>query len=160
MIVFATIIAGQNYLNSQSVTFKETLDSINIMLKANPYFDGFNEIAFYYSVNITTEKELVVEMSFNGPFIWVYKVKISDLDISPKKDICRESPGSLCWNCIKTDSAQVNSFVQAEMRFTDGSSEKQNSSSICVSFSRQSMICSELNKKFQFLFSKVMNDSR
>lgn len=160
LIVFTIVIAGQNYLNSQNVTFKESLDSINAILKANPYIDRFNEIAFYYSVNITPENELVVEMSFDGPFKWVYKTNISDLDISPKKDICRESPNSICWICKKADSIKVNSCVIAEMIYTDGGSQKENSSSICVSFSGQGMICNDLNEKFQYLLSRVMNNSR
>lgn len=39
------------------------IDSVNEVLKANPYYDGFNEIAFNYTVGITNERELVVEMN-------------------------------------------------------------------------------------------------
>lgn len=157
MIVLTALIAGRTYINSQNVTLKETIDSINVILKSNPYIDRFNEISFYYSVNISSENELIVEMTFDGPFKWLYKAKISDLDISLKKDVCRESPSTLCWTCKHEVSEEARSCVQAEMIFTDGSSSKENSSSICVSFSGQ-FICNELNRKFQLLFSKVMND--
>jgi hypothetical protein len=160
MFLFTAIGAGQHYVNAQDVTIKEDLDSINAVLRAHPYHDGFNDISFYYSVDITQDKELVVEMNFNGPFTWIYKARISDLDISSKKDACRESSNSLCWICKQTDSGQPGSCVQAEMKFTDGGSEKENSSNICVSFSGQNLICNELNNKFQLLFSMVLNNSR
>jgi hypothetical protein len=155
MIVLTALIASQNQINSQSVAIRESIDSINFILKANPYIDRFNEISFYYSVDITVEKELKVEMTFDGPFKWVYRAKISDMDITPKTDVCRESPGSLCWTCKKTSSDQSDNCVQAEMIYTDGSTQKENSTIICVSFSGQNMICSELNKRFQRLFSIV-----
>ncbi|HAM10893.1 MAG: hypothetical protein A2X05_18875 [Bacteroidetes bacterium GWE2_41_25] len=159
MIVFTLLIAGQNYLNSQSVAFKESLDSINAILKANPYHDGFNDVYFYNSIDITPEKELYVEMSFGGPFKWVYKVKISDLDISLNKDICRESPNSICWVCKQSDSGLPVSCVQAEMIMEDGGSEKENASNICLSFSGRNLICNELNNKLRYLFGRVLNNS-
>ena len=160
IIVFTVLIAGHNNAYSQSVTIKESIDSINAMLKVNPYVGRFNEISFYYSIDITSEKELVVEMNFDGPFKWLYKTKISDLDLTPKKDACRESPSSLCWICKKADSTKVNSCVIAEMVYTDGGSQKENSSSICVSFSGQGIICNDLNSKFHLLFTSVMNESQ
>jgi hypothetical protein len=159
MIVFTSFLAGHNYLNSQIFTFKESLDSINSTLKAYPYIDRFNELTFYYSVNITPENELVVEMNFDGPFKWIYKAKISDLDLSPKKDACRESMNSLCLVCKMADSTRVNSCVIAEMVYTDGGTQKENSSSICVSFSGQG-ICNDLNKKFQRLLTYVINNTQ
>jgi hypothetical protein len=159
LIVLAVLVAGNNCIFSQGVAIKESVDSINTILKANPFIDRFNEISFYYSVNISDEKELKVEMTFDGPFKWVYKVNLLELDIAPKKDVCRESPGTLCWTCKKTPSGGINSCIQAEMIFTDGGSQKENSSNICVSFSGQGMICNDLNKRFQLLLTKVINES-
>lgn len=156
-IVFTVLIAGQNLINSQIVTIKESIDSINSILKANPYIDRFNEISFYYSFTVSTEKELVVEMDFDGAFKWLYKAKISDLDITSDKTACMESLNSICWICKKADSTKVNSCVISEMIYTDGGSQKENSSIICVSFSGQGMICNDLNKKFQLLFTNIMN---
>lgn len=159
-ILIAGFTSGYNTINSQSVSIKESIDSINALLKANPYVDGFNNIEFYNSVNITPEKELVVEMSFDGPFRWVYRVSISELDLSPKNDICSESPSSICWICKKTAADKVNSCIQAEMIFAEGNSETENASNICISFSRRSNICNELNNRFMLLFEQVMNDDR
>jgi len=157
MIFLMIFIAGYNLLNSQSIKCRESLDSINTVLKANPYHDGFNDISFFYSVTITPEYELIVEMSFDGPFKWVYKVKISDLDLANDRDLCRESPNSICWTCKQSDTGQPVSCVQAEMIMSDGGSEKENSSNICVSFSGRNVICSDLNKKFMYLFNCVNN---
>lgn len=37
------------------------IDSVNAVLKANPYYDGFNEIAFNYTVGITNETNLLLK---------------------------------------------------------------------------------------------------
>ena len=153
-------ISVSNKAISQNIALIQSIDSINAILRANPYHDGFNDISFYYSVNITQEKELVVEMSFDGPFKWIYTAKLSDLDIAPKTDICRESPGSFCWICRKSDTGEDQSCVRAEMILTEGGSEKENSSNICVSFSSRANICSDLNRRFQQLFLMVMQETR
>jgi len=160
IILITICISGFNKVFSQNISIKQSIDSINAILKVNPYHDGFNDISFYYSVNITEEKELVVEMSFNGPFKWVYTAKISDLDISPKDNVCRESPGSFCWICRKSASGEQNSHVKAEMILDEGSTETENTTNICVSFSSRSNICNDLNNRFQHLFSMVVNDSK
>lgn len=158
--MFFVWASWSNNILSQSITIKESIDSINTILKANPYHDGFNDISFYYSVNITQEKEFVVEMSFDGPFKWVYSVKISDLDISTKTDRCRESPGSFCWICRKSATGDQNSCVRAEMILNEGVPETENSSNICVSFSSRANICSDLDRRFQHLFYNVMNENK
>lgn len=155
MIVVVAIFSRQNKVASQSAAFNQSLDSINTILKTNPFHDGFNDISFYYSVSITSHKELVVEMNFDGPFKWVYKAKISDLDLTFKKDICKDSPGSICWLCKQTEPGKPNSCIQAEIIYTDGGSEKENSSNICISFSSRPTICNDLNMRFQRLFSNL-----
>jgi len=159
-IILTAYISVLNQALSQNTEIDQSIDSINAILKANPYHDGFNDISFYYSIGITQEKELVVEMSFDGPFKWIYTAKISDLEISPKTDICRESPGSFCWICKKSDSGEQQSCVRAEMIVSDGGSEKEYSSNICVSFSSRANICNDLNKRFQQLFFRVMAENR
>jgi len=152
-VILIVMNMGQNNAASQNPAVIQAIDSINAILKANPFHDGFNDISFFYSIDITDDKELVVEMSFDGPFKWVYKAKITDLDLSPKKDACKDSPGSICWLCKETVPGKQNSCIQAEMIFTDGGSEKENATNICVSFSGRNMICNDLNLRFQRLFS-------
>lgn len=155
VLILIAIYSGQNNAASQNPAVIQSIDSINAILKANPFHDGFNDISFYYTVNITPDRELVVEMSFDGPFKWVYKAKISDLDLSQKKDACKDSPGSICWLCRETEPGKQNSCIQAEMILNDGGSEMQNATNICVSFSGRNMICNDLNTRFQRLFSNL-----
>lgn len=145
-------------LSAQNNTLKSGIDSVNAILKANPYYDGFNEIAFFYSVDITAEKELVVEMNFDGPFRWVYKADIEKLDLSPKKDPCRESPSSICFTC-KTSGNPV-SCVNAQMILSDGGKQTENSSNICISFSARGNVCGELNKMVYRLLEKSLTENR
>ena len=159
-VILTTYIFVFNQAFSQNIEIDQSIDSINAILKANPYHDGFNDISFYYSIDITQEKELIVEMSFDGPFKWIYTAKVSDLDILPKTDICRESPGSFCWICKKSDSGEQQSCVRAEMILNEGASEKEYTSNICVSFLSRANICSDLNKRFQQLFTKVMSENK
>lgn len=158
IIIVTTYISAFNQAFSQNIEIDQSIDSINTILRANPYHDGFNDISFFYSIDITQEKELVVEMSFDGPFKWIYTAKISDLDIFPKTDICREAPGSFCWICKKSDSGEQQSCVRAEMILNEGAAEKEYTSNICVSFSSRANICADLNKRFQQLFLRVMSE--
>jgi hypothetical protein len=155
VVVLIVIYSWQNNAASQSPELIQSIDSINTILKANPFHDGFNDISFYYSLNITRDRELIVEMSFDGPFKWVYKAKISELDLTQKKDACKDSPGSICWICKQKEPGKPNSCIQAEMIFTDGSSEKMNASNICVSFSSRAMICNDLNIRLHKLLSNI-----
>ena len=152
-LILSVLCSLQNNAASQNPAVRQTIDSINTILKANPFHDGFNDISFFYYIDITDDKELVVEMSFDGPFKWVYKAKISDLDLSPRKDACKDSPSSICWLCREKEPGKQNSCIQAEMILSDGGSEKENATNICVSFSGRNMICNDLNTKFQRLFS-------
>ena len=152
-IVLLIIINLINYnAFAQDAEVNKSVDSINAILKSNPFHDGFNDISFYYTIDVTQDRELIVEMNFDGPFKWVYIAKLQELDLYVK-DACNESPSSLCWTCKQTDPGKPNSCIRAEMIFTGGGSEKENATNICVSFSGRNMICNDLNTKFQRLFS-------
>jgi hypothetical protein len=138
---------------------KASIDSINAILKANPFYDGFNEIAFPNVVSISQDRELVVEMDFNGPFKWVYKANISELDLTLRNDPCRESPSSVCWTCKKTGGAPGN-CISAEMILSDGGSQKENASNICVSFSARKGICNDLYLRLSRLLDKALNGNK
>ena len=62
------IALSQSGLRSQSVTVKETVNNINALLKANPYVDNFLEITFFYSIEVTPDRKLVVTMESEGSF--------------------------------------------------------------------------------------------
>ena len=75
--VFLTyLLSGIAAVKSQELTTTEEINYINSLLKANPYRDTFLEITFFYSIDITPEKELIVKMDFDGPFKTILKAKI------------------------------------------------------------------------------------
>ena len=157
LLTLIVLNACINHAYSQNSIMDQSIDSINTLLKANPYHDGFNDVTFNNSVRITEANELVIEMSFDGPFKWIYSVNIRELDLTPRNDACKESPSSLCWVCAQKEDGQQTSCIRAEMVFSDGSTETQQSSNICVSFSPRAMICNDLYLRVQRLFSSILN---
>ena len=79
LIFLAGFMPGIETLKSQELTVKDEINSINTILKENPYRDTFLEITFYYSIDVTPEKELMVKMDFDGPFKTVLKARVADL---------------------------------------------------------------------------------
>ena len=141
---------------SQDLPFRETIEYINSLLKANPYVDTFLEIIFYYSIDISTDKELVVKMEFDGPFKTILKSKIRDLNLSPQKDSTYDNPGSICWNCMTNDLTNKKKCVINETIPTDGESEFHSSDNICVMFSKQNEVRYKLIRAFDKLFKEVL----
>jgi hypothetical protein len=156
-LVFIFVFAfNQCTLKSQSLTIKETINYINTLLKTNPYIDNFLEITFYYSVDITSKNELVVNIEFNGPFKSIIKSKISDLDHFFQKDFCNEASNSICWYCKPEDLTKYNACVYNEIIISEGGNENHYSNNICVMFSNQNEICDKLYNAFDYLFTKVL----
>jgi hypothetical protein len=143
-------------LKSQNLSIQETVNYIDTLLKTNPYIDNFLEITFSYSVDITSNKELVVSMEFNGPFKSILKSKISDLDRIFQKDVCGDTSNSICWYCKHEDLAKSNACVYIENITTGGEKEGHYSNSICVMFSNRNGICEKLYNAFDHLFTKVL----
>jgi hypothetical protein len=143
-------------LNSQSLTIRETIDYINTLLKTNPYTDNFLEITFNYSVDLTSNNELVVKMEFNGPFRSVIKAEISDLDHMLQEDFCRENSNSICWYCKPKVPAGSDNCVNNEIINSGGETENHYSNNICVMFSNRNKICNKLYTAFDNLFKKVL----
>ena len=160
LILLITVNSWFNHAASQANKPDLVIDSINAILKENPYHDGFNDISFFYAINITLDNELVVEMNFNGPFRWVYKANIKDLDLTTREDICIESPSSLCWVCKDIVPGKQNSCIEALMILNEGEPDKQNASNICVSFSGRGMICHDLDQKFRRLFNIYVHETK
>ena len=78
ILVFLTSsLSGIATVKSQELSSRKEINYINSLLKANPYRDTFLEITFYYSIDITSEKELIVKMDFDGPFKTTIKARIS-----------------------------------------------------------------------------------
>jgi len=157
ILVFLTsVLSGNATIKSQDPAIREDISYINSLLKANPYRDTFLEITFYYSIDISAEKELVVNMDFDGPFKTIVKTRIIDLGSSFLRDTAYEGKSSICWYCKTEDSKQENKCVY-NVTITPGTeNESHYSDNICVMFSKESDIREILVKTFDRLFKKVL----
>jgi|WetSurMetagenome_2_1015567.scaffolds.fasta_scaffold14215_6 hypothetical protein len=155
-LVFIFILSlDQSVLKAQNLTVRETVDSINTLLKANPYVDNFLEISIYYSVDISSNNELVVIMESQGSFKTVFKVKIADLEISGQKDFCTRMSNTFSWYCKPADTKNKNSCVSVEGTMPGGAEANYHQDNITVMFSNRNQICGKLNSAFNNLFIEV-----
>jgi hypothetical protein len=156
LIFLAGLHPGIQTLKSQGLPVREEIDSINALLKENPYRDTFLEITFYYSIDITSEKELVVKMDFDGPFKTVLKASIAELGKSFLRDTAYEGNSTICWYCNTDDTKKENNCVFNETITSDAEKESHYTDNICVMFARDSNIREELIKDFDKLFQLVL----
>lgn len=150
------LLSGIAPLKSQNPTARDEIDYINSLLKANPYRDTFLEITFFYSIDITPDKELIVKMDFDGPFKTILKAKIIDLGSLFLRDTSYEGISSICWYCKTDDPLKEHNCVYNETITSDLEKESHNSDNICVMFARDSHIRDELLKVFDKLFKKIL----
>lgn len=152
----ATIAFMPSALKSQSPSNAEILNTINTLLKTNPYVDNFLEITFYYSADITPENELVITMESKGNFKSIFKSKISDLDYSYQKDFCSNSVTSIIWQCRSKDKTNADDCVYVEGTVPGGADANYHQDNIAVMFSNKNGICSKLYDSFNQLFKNVL----
>jgi hypothetical protein len=156
LLCIICLISGFETPYAQDASVRQSVDNINSLLRENPYFDTFNEITFYYSIDITDKDELVVNMSFNGPFKTSMKVSIHDLDPVIRIDTALEGTSLICWNCKPDSSSRPAKCIYNVTIPDDGEKESHLSDNICVMFSRKPEIRSKLIRSFQDLFRKVI----
>ena len=143
-------------LKSQGLTIRETINNIDTLLETNPYYDSFNEIAFYYSVDITSKNELVVTLESKGNFKTIFKTKISDLDHSYQKDFCSKNPGCISWYCKSKDKTKSDGCVSVTGTIPGDMEANYNQDNISVMFSNEALICDKLYNAFNYIFIKVL----
>jgi hypothetical protein len=131
-----------------------TVEYINSLLKNNPYTDNFQEITFFYSIEITPENELVVNLEYDGPFRSNFRSKISDLNPVPQNNSTMIQSTYLCWQCKSVDSGGHSSCVQNEIIYTSGEKELHTAGEISVMFSNDKKVYSKLFDAFDKLFSQ------
>jgi len=146
------LLSGIATVKSQDPTAREEISYINSLLKANPYRDTFLEITFFYSIDITPDKELIVIMDFDGPFKTVLKVNILDLGNTFVRDTSYEGNSSICWYCKPNEATKDINCVYNETITSETEKESHYSDNICVMFARDSNIRDELIKAFDQLF--------
>jgi hypothetical protein len=155
LICVLLIALSQSGLRSQSVTVKETVNSINALLKANPYVDNFLEITFFYYIEVTPDRKLVVTMEAEGSFKSVFRALISDLDYTYQQDFCKRSSNTISWNCKTEDLSKINKCVLVENIIPKTSEANYYHSNISIMFSNRNGICEELYKSLEKLFKEV-----
>jgi hypothetical protein len=157
ILVFLTsLLSVISTVQAQELSVDEEISYINSLLKANPYRDTFLEITFYYSIEVTSEKELIVRMDFDGPFKTTLKASISDLGRSFLRDTAYEGNSSVCWHCNPVDSLKENNCVYNETITSGTEKESHYSDNICVMFSREADIRDKMVNAFDNLFSRLL----
>jgi hypothetical protein len=157
-IVLLFVLASTGEMQSQQPTVREEISNINSLLKANPYRDTFLEITFYYSIDITTAKELVVNMDFDGPFSTSLKASILDLERTQRVDTALEGTSSVCWYCKSDTIKGAAPCVYCESTTKEGEKQSHFTDNICVMISRKSEIREALIKAFDQLFKSVLEE--
>jgi hypothetical protein len=150
--------SGFTTVKSQDLSVRDQISYINTLLKLNPYRDTFLEIYFYYSVDITPEKELVVNMDFDGPFRTVVKARVIDLDSSFKTDTAQDGTSSICWYCKSGDKTKESSCVLYETITKGEGNNSHYSENICVMIPRRGESREKLIIAFEHLFKKVLEE--
>ena len=139
---------------SQNNNVRESVKYINALLKENPYLDSFQEITFYYSIDIITDNELIIKMELDGPFKTLYRSKISDLDPVAQNNPAMIASTYICWNCKSTETKENNSCVINETVYEGGNKEVHTSGNICVMFSNENNVYDKLFDEFDHLFNE------
>lgn len=157
LLIFLTFFfPGVDTIKSQELSTRDEINSINSLLKANPYRDTFLEITFFYSIDISSDKELLVSMDFDGPFKTIVKVKIADLGRSFIRDTAYEGKSSICWYCKTDEIIKENNCIYNETITSGAEKESHYSDNICVMFAKDSNIREELITAFDKLFKRVL----
>jgi hypothetical protein len=151
LTVFAMFFILTQSVNAQNPTSRETIEKINKLLKSNPYTDSFQEITFYYTIDITPENELLVTLEYDGPYKTCAKSKISDLNPVNQNNPAMFPSTYLCWNC---KSEANNQCVINEIIYEGGGKDSHTSGNICVMFNNKNNIFQELCDTFAQLFSE------
>lgn len=133
----------------------KTVDYINSLLKENPYTDDFQEITFFYSIELTEKNELVVKLEYDGPFKTIFKAQISDLDSVFQDNPTMIPSTHLCWNCKTGDGCVINETI-----YTSGDKEVNSAGNICVMFSNKKNVYPKLIEAFDKLFIENRSDRK
>jgi hypothetical protein len=151
-----SFFSGIATVRSQELQIREQINYIDSILKANPYRENFLEITYYYSIDITPERELVVHMDFNGPFTSTFKARILDLNNLFVVDTSNEWSSSICWHCKPDGTGKEKTCVYQENLYTNGDKDIVDSEDICVMLPMKSDVRFRLIKAIEELVGKVL----
>jgi hypothetical protein len=125
------LCTGITSLKSQDLPFRKDVDYIDSILSKNPYNENFLGITYFYSLDISAEKELIITMAFDGPFTTVFKAPLNDLSIECVIDTTEYS-SSMCWSCREDESGRLKTCVKQINTYTTGEKDIVDSEDICI----------------------------
>jgi hypothetical protein len=149
-----SLLSGITSVNSQELPFRKEINYIDSLLSKNPYNENFLGITYFYSLDITAEKELTVKMDFNGPFSTIFKARLNDLNIDSVVDTT-EYTSSMCWRCKPDESDRVKRCIEQINTYTTGEIDVVESEDICLQLPTQGNIRLKLIKAVDELVKKA-----
>jgi len=139
------IFTGITSVKSQDLLFRKDVDYIDSILSKNPYNENFLGITYFYSLDISADRELIITMAFDGPFTTVFKASLKDLNIDSVVDTT-EYTSSLCWSCREDTSGRLKTCVRQTNIYTTGEKDNLDSEDICLMLPTEKNLRVELIK--------------
>ncbi len=132
LLLFLTIVlAGNHWLISQDLPFRKEVNYIDSILNKNPYYEGFLGITYYYSIEISRDKEIIVTMDFRGPFKTTFSARVADLTSNFIVDTT-EFSSSICWHCKTDETGHEKRCINQVNIYTTGEKDVVESDDICI----------------------------
>lgn len=154
IFVLSIFLSGIIAAKSQDLPYWKEVHYIDSVLSKNPYFENFLGITYYYSIDITPEKEMIVKMDFKGPFTSIFKARINELKNAFEVDTT-EYTSSICWHCLEDGSGKEKRCIFQENIYTSGERDTVNSDDICIQLPTQSDLRNNLIKSLEKLLIKA-----
>lgn len=156
-ISLAGMLLAPGSLNAQDLPFRKEINYIDSVLNKNPYLEKFLGITYYYSIDITPERELVVVMDFKGPFTTTYKAKLADL-VHPFVTDTTEYTSQICWRCRCDDSGRETRCIFQMNTFTNSERDTIVTDDICVMLPDQPGMRIDLIRRIDELVKKALEE--
>jgi hypothetical protein len=155
LLTFLTsVFSGLATVYSQDLPFRKEVNYIDSVLQKNPSTENFLGITYYYSIDVTAGKELIVIMDFKGPFTTTFKARLADLTNSFVVDTS-EFRSSVCWHCATDSTGREKRCITQEISYTSGEKEIADSEDICIMLPAESDIRLKLIIAIEELVKKV-----
>jgi hypothetical protein len=155
LILINSLFSLPHTVKSQDLPFRNEVNFIDSVLRENPYSENFLGITYYYSLDITPDREIVVKMDFNGPFTTIFKARLTDLNQVFIVDTAK-STSSICWKCLADESAMEKRCVWQINLYTTGEKDTVNTNDICLVLPAQSKLKLQLINAIDELVKKAL----
>jgi hypothetical protein len=142
-------------VQSQDFSLRKEVNYIDSVLSKNPYYEKFLGITYYYSLDITEDREIIIKMDFRGPFATTYRAKLQDL-IQPFTVDTSEYSSSICWRCKTDETGKETRCILQENVYTSGEKEQVITDDICLMLPDATALRIELIGRIDRLVRKVL----